>query len=77
MYKTPIQGGVSQAALVMKNLLASSGDLTDVGLIPVSGRSPGGEHGNPLLYSCLEHPMDRGSWQATAHRVAKSWTRLK
>ena len=41
------------------------------------GRSLGGSHGNPLQYSCLENPMDRGAWQATVHRVAKSWTRLK
>ena len=39
--------------------------------------SPGGGHGNPLQYSCLENPMGRGAWQSTAHRVAKSWTRLK
>ena len=46
-------------------------------LIPGSGRSPGGEHGNPLQYSCLENPMDIGAWQATVHGVAKSQTRLK
>ena len=45
-------------------------------LIPGSGRSPGEGHGNPLLYSCLENPMDRGAWWATVHGVAKSWTRL-
>ena len=49
----------------------------DVGLILGQGRSPGGEHGNPLQYSCLENPMDRGAWQAIVHRVAKSWTWLK
>ena len=42
-----------------------------------SGRSPGGEHGNPLQHSCLENPMDRGAWQATVHRVAKRQTQLK
>ena len=42
-----------------------------------SGRSPGGGHGNLLQYSCLENPMDRGAWQATVYRVAKSWTWLK
>ena len=42
-----------------------------------SGRSPGGGHGNPLLYSCLENPMDRRAWQAMVHRVTKSQTRLK
>ena len=49
----------------------------DLGLIPGSGRTLGGGHGNPLQYSCLENPMDRGAWQATIHGVAKSWTRLK
>ena len=48
-----------------------AGDLRDAGSIPRLGRSPGGGHGNPL------HPMDRGAWQATVHRVAQSWTRLK
>ena len=49
----------------------------DKSLIPGSGRSPGGGHGNPFHYSCLENPMDRGAQQATVHRVAKWWTRLK
>ena len=49
----------------------------DTGLIPVLGRSPKGGNGNPLRYSCLENPMDRGAWWATAHGVTKSWTRLK
>ena len=52
----------------------NAGD-TVVGLILGSGRSPGGGHGNPLWYSCLETPMDTGIWQATVHRVEKSWTR--
>ena len=47
-----------------------------LGLIPGSGRSPGGGIGNPLQYPCLENPMDRGEWWAIAHGVAKSWTRL-
>ena len=51
-------------------------DAGDSGLIPGSGRSPGGRHGNPLQYSCLENPMDRGAWWATVHRAAKSWTEL-
>ena len=51
-------------------------DAGDSGLIPGLGRSPGGEHGNPLQYSCLENPMDRGAWWATAHRIAKSQIRL-
>ena len=48
----------------------------DLGTIPGLRRSPGGGHGNPLQYSCLENPMDRGGWQATIHGVAKSWTQL-
>ena len=64
----------SQVALV-KNPPASVGDIRDLGLIPGSGRSPGGGgHGNPLQYSHLENPMDRGAWRATVHRVTKSWT---
>ena len=46
----------------------------DLGVIPGLGRSPGGRHGNPLQYSCLENPMDRGAWQATVHRVTKNQT---
>ena len=49
----------------------------DQSSIPGSGRYPGGGHGNPLQHPCLENPMDREAWQATVHRVAKSWTRLK
>ena len=48
-----------------------------MGSIPGSGRSPGGGHGNPLQYSCLDNPMDRGAWWATVHRIAKSQTQLK
>ena len=67
----------SQVALVVKNLPVNAEYLKDEGLIPGSGRSPGGEHGNPLQYSCLENPIDRGAWQAIVHRAAKTWTRLK
>ena len=56
---------------VVKNHPANIGD---VGSIPGSGRSLGVGNGNPLRYSCLENPMDRGARQATVHRVAKSWT---
>ena len=53
----------------------STCNVGDLSLIPESGRSPGEENGNPLLYLRLENPMDRGgAWQATVHRVAKSWT---
>ena len=62
----------SQVALVVKNLPTNAGDLGDTGLIPGSGRSPGGGHGNPLHYSCLENPMDREAWWTTVHRVPKS-----
>ena len=62
----------SQVVLVVKNPPANAGDLREVGLIPGSGRCPGGRHGNPLQYLCLENPMDRRAWQATARRVANS-----
>ena len=52
---------------VVKNLPAKAGDARDVGSIPGLGRSPGGGHGNPLQYPCLENPLDRGAWQATVH----------
>ena len=60
--------------LLIKNPFANTGDTRDTGLIPGSGRSPGGGHGNPLQYSCLEDSMDRGAWWATVHGVEKSWT---
>ena len=69
--------GASQMALVVKNLPANAGDTRVMGSVLRSGRSPGGGHGNPLQYSCLENSMDRGAWWATAHGVAKSQTRLK
>ena len=55
----------------------SAFNARDAGLIPGLGRSPRGGHGNPLKYSCLENPMDRGDWWATVLRVAKSWIQLK
>ena len=64
----------SQVVLMLKILPASAGDIRDVGLIPGSGRSPGGGHGNPLRYSYLENPLDRGSWQVIVYRIAKSRT---
>ena len=60
-----------------KNLPANAEDVRDASLITGSGRSPGGGHGIPLQYSCLENPMDRWAWQAALHRVAHSWTGLK
>ena len=63
--------------LVVNNLPASAGDVKDSGLIPRSGRFPGGGHDDPPQYSCLENPMDRGAWWAIVHEVTKSWTKLK
>ena len=57
-----------------KNLQAKAGGVRDGGSILGSGRSPGGGHGNPLQYSCLENPRDRGAWWATVHGVIKSQT---
>ena len=62
---------------MVKKPSASAGDIKDSGLIPGLGRSPGGGHGNPLQYSCLENPMDVGAWRAAVHGVAKTQTRLK
>ena len=61
-------------ALLVKKPPANAGDITDTGSIPGSERSPGGGHDNPVQYSCLENPKDRGAWRATAHRVAESDT---
>ena len=66
-----------QVALVVKNPPATSGDIRDMGSIPESGRSPGERNGNPIQYSCLEYPTDRGAWWATVHGVAKSQAWLK
>ena len=63
--------------LVVKNPPVNAGDVRDIGSIPGSERSLGGEHGNPLQYSCLENPTDRGVWRTTVHRIVKSWTRLQ
>ena len=58
-------------ALVIKNLLANAGDVRDVGSVPGLGRCPGVGNGNPLQYSCLENPMDRGAWEATVQGSQK------
>ena len=62
---------------MLKNTPGNAGDIRDTNLIPGSGRFPGGGHGNPLQYSCLENPMDREAWWAMVHSVAKSQTQLK
>ena len=68
--------GASQVALVVKNPSASAGDMGDVGSIPGLGRSPGGGHGSPLQYPCLENPMDSRAWRATVHGVTETQTQL-
>jgi len=60
--------------LVIRNSPANAKDVRDAGSIPGSGRFPGGGHGNPLQYSCLENPMDRRAWRATVHKVTESQT---
>ena len=72
--------GVSQIVLVIKKkkkLPANSGNIRGVGFIPGLGQSLGEGNGNPLQYSCMENPTDRGAWLVTVHRVAKTWTQLK
>ena len=69
--------GPCQVVLVVKNPLASAGDVRNMGSIPGSERSPGAGHGNPLQYSRPQNPMDRGAWQAMVLRVTKSRTHLQ
>ena len=59
------------------NLPTNAGDIKDPGSITGLGRSPRGGHGNPLQYSCLENPIDRGPWRATVYGATKSQTQLK
>ena len=68
--------GTSQVVLVVRNPSASAGELSDMGLIPGSGRSSRG-HSNPLQYSCLENLVDRGAWWAAVPGIAKSQAQLK
>ena len=63
-----------QVMLVVKNPPANAGDIRDSGWV---GKILWRRHGNPLQYSCLDNPMDRGAWQATVQRATKNWTRLK
>ena len=60
--------------LVVKNPRVNAGDIRDTGSIPGSRRSPGGGNGNPLQYSYLENPIDRGAWWTAVHGVVESWT---
>ena len=71
-----VRQGVPQVTLMVKNLPDNAKDGRDMGLIPGSGRSPGGGHGSPLQYSFLEKPMDRGARWVTVHRVTKSRTEV-
>ena len=67
-----MEPGASQVVLVVKKLPANEGDAGDMGSRPGLGRSPGEGNGNPLQYSSLENPMDRGVWWATVHRITKN-----
>ena len=69
-------GGASQVVLGVRNLPANARNIRDAGLIPKSERSLEGRHGNPLQYSCLENPVDRGAWWAAVHGVASAYLRL-
>ena len=78
---SPVQSNTNYPELgflggaVVKNMSVNAGDARDRGSIPGSGWSPGGGNGNPPQCSCLENPMDRGTWRAVVHGVTKSWTR--
>ena len=67
---------LDEMALVVKNLPANAGDARDAGSIPGTGRSPGVGNGNPLQYSCLENPMNKGAWLSTVHGIMKNQTEL-
>ena len=68
--------GASQMVLEVKHLPANAAEIRTVGLIPGSGRSPGAESANPLQYSCLGKPIDRGNWRAIVHGVAKEFDKI-
>ena len=71
-YQPPLSMGFPRQEYWSELLFPSLGDLLDPGIVPGLGRSPGEGNGNPLQYSCLENPMDRGGWWATVRGVAKS-----
>ena len=77
-WEDPLEKGMathlSILPLVAQKVKSLAYNVGDLGSIPGSGRSSGEGNGNPLQYSCLENPMDRGALWATVHRVAKSWT---
>ena len=75
--KTSWGGGGFQSGSSGKESACDAGDIRDLGLINELGRCPGGGHSNPLQYSYLENPMDRGAWWATVHGVPKNRARLK
>ena len=62
---------------MVKNPPANAGDIRNLGSVPGWGRSPGGGQSNPLQYSCLENPMNRGVWWTIVHGITKTWTPLK
>ena len=68
------KGLASRVVLMVKNPPANAGDIRNAGFHPWFRRCPGGGHGNPLQNSCLKNPMDKGTWWAIIHRVAKSQT---
>ena len=74
MYISICISGASQVAQWVKNAPANAGDTGDLHSVPGLGRSPGGQHGKLLQYSCLKNPVDREAWWAVVHRVVKSQT---
>ena len=77
LFESNAAATASQVALEVKNPPANAGDISDVGSIPGSGKTPGGGNGKPLQNSCLENPTDKWAWWAAVHGVAKNHTQLK
>ena len=71
-----LEWAMATAIALVNNPPVSAGDVRDTSSVPRSGRSPGERHGNPLQYSFLKNPMDRGAWWTSVHRITKSQTRL-
>ena len=78
LFSSDLFGNIHEVrmTLVVKNPPGNAGDAGNVGLVPGLGRSPGGGNGNPLQYSCLKNPMDRGAWWARVCRITVSQTEL-